>query len=328
MPPGLNPTSVTISPLAQQIAAGRAQRQLPPGTTRPAPPQQLPRPSGIQAVQAVKTTILSQEITHSGGETTQEIDQLLRKSVKALRNSLVETAYFSFQLDSRDDWASLGFADGAEYAATGLGLNESTWETYLLLGERLSPLSLDQMRELSIAAARLITTISAKIWKEFDWLTEARILSSREFAGLVASRTKDLKLQGAGLKGLPEQSVKITVQIPASQQDRMEQRIESLRRARRLSSLSEALDLAMSAAEREPLLASRIEALAKASQELERVWEQIPVEQDIPEAVMTTQRLARRIERAIKDLVGEGLKIDVPDQIKKVEETRADLAPA
>jgi hypothetical protein len=336
--------SIQVSPLAAQIIAGRAQRQSPPSATRQALPTAMPGRHGLVHQEQASLAALagptdisvvrpSQEITHSGGETTQEIYSLLKKSVTRLRNAMVETAYFAYQLAARDEWSKLGFED-EEACRESLGLAESTWATYLLLGERLSSLTLDQMRELSVGCCRLITTISAKIWDEYAWVEEARVLSTREFSALVGQRNRDWKI--AGRVGVAEPRAALTVQVPISQQQGLEQRIESLRRVRRLRSSSEALDQALAAAEREPVVVSQIELLAKAAAELERVWEMLPQESaeekeeryargegmnSVAEAASRTLRLTRKMLKVVKELGWNGDGSGVSDKISQAEET-------
>lgn len=322
------PTAPPRSPLAA-IIAGRAQRQPPPGSqsqTLPLTKVNQPAQSNqsIQSSQPGQPAQSSQEITSSGGETAQEIDQCLRKSVRAWRNALVETAYYIRLLSDQGEWTSLGFAGSDEYRES-LGLSESQWETHLLLGERLSSLTLDQMREITISTARMITSINAKIWDEFAWVEEARVLRPKEFAALVAKRNQDLKVIGrggvggvGGIGGIGvEPRSNLTLAVPASQQERLEGRIESLRRTRKLKSLSDAIELALSAAEREPIFSSQIQKLVQAVEELDRVWDHLPVESEeergrrlaegedrsVAEAALVTQKITRRMLLVLSDLV-------------------------
>jgi hypothetical protein len=183
-------------------------------------------------------------LSRAGGETVQELDQALRKNVAGYRNAFVGIAHYSYKLWAADDWAALGFADEVAYRES-LRLSEHAWREYLLLGERLAHLSLEQMRELGAASAKLLSKVPEKLWDEYAWVEEARLLPAGDFAALVGTRTKSNKKLG-----LTEPRTAIALSVPATRRDEFERRIESLRRAHRLTTPADVLDFALRAAGR------------------------------------------------------------------------------
>jgi len=244
-----NPTSLPISPLQATIAA-RAQTG---PTLAPAPTPQ---------------------ITQTGGETTRELFASLSQGVRNYRNGLAEMAHYAYRLWEKDDWLALNFADEAACYLS-LGLSEADWKRHLILGERLSSLSLEEARTLPLASARLLSKISNKIWDEYAWVDEARYLPPRDFALLVADRGGAIRKQ----QGFAEPKTSLSLQVPTTLHSEFEQRIQSLRQREKLTSAAEVLDFALRSAEKDPALAGDIYRLDQAFQELLRFLDSPDAEQ-------------------------------------------------
>lgn len=268
----------------QALLAGRATARMPslsqPGATLAA---RSPQPAPAQSLPAKRA-----EITHEGGETVQELAAGFAQGSNSHRNGLIEMAHFGYRLHEMDDWAATGFAGEEEFFSSH-GLSASTWKTYLVLGERLSHLTLTQTRGISVSVARLITTINAKLWEEYAWVEEARLLSTKEFAQLAEKR-----LGGAmGRKGLAEPKAALSVSVPLRQREKFERRIDLVRKHNHLKTPAETLDYILGLAENAPALITSLEKMDQAGMELRRALED--------QETMAVVQIAARMERCMKE---------------------------
>jgi hypothetical protein len=300
MPPSAKP----LSPLAAVLAGRTLAPAAPVPALRIAPttqPTPTPHPT------------LRPTLSPTGGESAQELDQQLQRSTTAFKNAFVEIAYISHKLYEMDDWAGIGFRDAEGYfSARGL----SSWKMYVLLGQRLSPLSLDEMRTLTIGAARLLAQIPGKLWDEFSWVDEARLLPMKTFAGLVRDR-------GAAAKGVAEPKASLSLSVPLRELDGLERRFDLLRRQHHLATPAATLDFMLRVAELGPGVVTTAERLNQTTAELERVL-------DSPEegvdSGLEAARLVAKLKRHLKELHrrANGL----PSEVQEVESSPAGGHPA
>ena len=291
------PSTKPLSPLAA-VLAGRT--LAPPASAVPA--LRIATASPIP----VPTSAPRPTLTPTGGESAQELDQQLQRSTTAFKNAFVEIAYISHKLYEMDDWQKIGFRDAEGYfEARGL----AGWKMYVLLGQRLSPLSLDEMRQLTIGAARLLAQIPGKLWEEYDWLGEARMLPMKEFAQLVRQR-------GAAAKGVAEPKASLSLSVPLRELDGLERRFDLLRRQHHLATPAATLDFMLRVAELGPGVVTTAERLDQTAAELERVL-------DSPEEAA---RLVAKLKRHLKELHrrANGL----PSEVKEVESAPSGGHPA
>jgi hypothetical protein len=298
--PSSSPSAIPINPLARALTGRVA--QTPPSALASQPVHLNTSKSSLREVLPPQRA----DLTHSGAETTQELDVLLRKGTSSIRIGLAEVAYSSFRLHEKDEWGTLGFASEADYFAS-LGYAESTWDSYLLLGERLNSLTLAMMQEIPAASARLLATISAKIWPEFAWVEEARILAPREFALLV----KDRRAQAGAGRGIAEPKTHLELSIPLLQKDEFEHRLDSLRRREKLPTQAAVLDFALRSAEKDPARSGVVERLAQMAEELARTWDGVdirlgdladPETESLLAAKRHAQDLLRQIQKSLREL--------------------------
>jgi hypothetical protein len=268
------PTPIPISPM-QAMLAGRTASARVPAAARP----QLSAPAA--------------DITHEGGETARELAAGFTQGITSHRNGLVEAAHYGFRLYEMDDWEAAGFADEEDFLIRH-GLSVSAWKTYLVLGDRLSHLTLAQMRGITISAAKLITKIPPKIWEEYAWAEEARLLKAEDFAQLVQKRV------GAAAKnrGLAEPKAALSVSVPLRQREKFERRIDLVRKQNHLKTSAETLDYILSLAEQGPGVVTSLERLDQAATELERVF----TSSDPALEMASALQLMTRIQRHLKEL--------------------------
>jgi hypothetical protein len=263
------PSAIPISPLSR-VLAGRAL------------PQPVPAPASPRS-----------DITCSGGETARELDQALQKSTTAYKNAFVEIAHFCHRLHEKQDWGTLGAGSEEEYF-TSRGLAR-TWEMFVLLGARLAELSLDQMRELTAGSAQILAKIPEKLWGEFAWVDEARLLTTKEFTLLAKERLGEL----TRTKGLAEPKASLSLQVPLLRRDELERRIDSLRRQHHLHSPVDTLDFMLRIAEQGPGVVTAAERLDRCTEELMHM---VDSEAADPADLGEIARLAARLRRHLKDL--------------------------
>jgi hypothetical protein len=245
-----------------------------------------------------------------------EWDRSLRGAVDGHRSTLVEIAYYGAKLRSANGWSKLGFADEDDYRQD-VGMGEKTWKDYLKLGERLSHLSLEEMSRLTFNAARLLTKVDSRIWQEYSWAEEAALLAPREFAMLVDQRNRQANPSAA-----LETSTSLNIRIGISQLEPMEQRIQTIRKQRKLQSAAAVVDYALQAAERQSTVVQKISNLESTFSELAKVWQpDAPWSTQLSEpdserearlkagalaglndAAVLSQRLTRKILRSLKEL--------------------------
>jgi hypothetical protein len=286
------PTPKPLSPLAA-VLAGRATTTLSPASalaTRPSLPTSFSQPA-LRIAPAPPRA----DITHTGGETALELVHGFTQATVSYRNGLLEMAHYGFRLHEMDDWAAAGFAGGEQEFLSSHGLSASSWETYLLLGRRLTHLTLDQMRGISAASAKLLTKISEKLWPEFAWVEEARLLPTSEFARMVDQRVGSI---GKQKKSLAEPKSAISLSVPLLQRDQLERRIDCLRRQHRLTTPLAALDFMLRTCEQGPGVVTSIERLDQSTLELERILDSPEAESEMGEAT----RLMNKIRRHLKEL--------------------------
>lgn len=329
--------SVSLQPRTSSLAAVLAERlnrppQPQPQVVEAKPRQQASRLS--QASQQAKPASLPRpaQLIPAGELSTPELYQSLRQSTTKLRHSLVEISYYGWRLRQRNAWGDLGLAD-EEAARLDLGLSSNLWETYLMLGERLASadMTLDQMRALSVESARLLTRVHPKLWNEFAWIDEARMLSVRQFATLVDERNSQVTL--AVQRQLAEPRTRLAMLMPASQRAGVESRLAAVRQQRNLKSNAEALAAALTAAERETLLVVKLAGLQQQLAGLASLWpagqpwsaglaettaelesrlgsedadDQVTLPPapptSLPEAAERTQQIATRLTRTMEDI--------------------------
>lgn len=188
-------------------------------------------------------------ILKPGQPSAQECFQHLQRSTANCRNAMMEIAYYGFRLRQADSWAEIGLAD-EESCREYLGIPEATWDKYVTLGERLQQLTLDDLRSLSMASAQWLTRVNPKIWGEFPWIEEARLLSATNLAALVAQRNGDIKLLAAK-DAVKEGAIEFKFKIAPGHMRPFKQRLEKLRQAYDVRSVAEALERALDAAEKE-----------------------------------------------------------------------------
>lgn len=213
--------------------------------------QQQQRAGGaIAVVQAAKPQVTPavQPSQHSA----QDCFQHLQRSTTECRNAMMEIAYYGYRLRLANSWEEIGFAD-EQTCHDYLGIPAATWDKYISIGERLANLSLADLRSLSLVAAQWLTRVNPKLWDEFDWVAEARLLSSTDFAALVAQRNNDRRLLSAksAVAQPNEGQVEFKFPIPPSHLRPFKQRLEKIRQGYDVRSVAEALELALAAAEHE-----------------------------------------------------------------------------
>jgi len=206
------------------------------------------------------------QIMASGELSSPEMFAKVRSAATKLRNSLVEIAFYGWKLRQRQAWQELGFVD-EDAAREDLGLSQSMWGTYMILGERLEGLTMDQMSTVTVEAARLLTRIHPNVWAEYAWLQEARALPMRKFALLVEQRN-----QQASPKALVEPRVIMDIKVPVTQKQRLDDRMQVLRKQQNLTTNAATLDYALGAAEREAQLRAEIAALQQQVTSLAELW--------------------------------------------------------
>lgn len=191
------------------------------------------------------------QILAVGQPSAQECFQHLQRSATNCRNAMMEIAYYGYRLRQANSWLELGFADEQtchEY----LGIPEATWNRYLVLGERLAHLALADLRSLSLASAQWLARVNPKIWDEHNWVAEARLLSSPDFAALVTQRNADRRLLAATSAVAPDAgSVEFKFKIAPARMRPFKQRLERIRQGYDVRSTAEALERALAAAEKE-----------------------------------------------------------------------------
>lgn len=174
---------------------------------------------------------------------------------------MMEIAYYGYRLRQADSWAELGF-ESEENCYEELGIPQATWNRYLLLGERLAQLTLEQLRSLSLTSAQWLARVNSRIWNEYAWVEEARLLTAHDFAALVEQRNADCKLLAAK-SAVTEGTVEFKVRVAPSRMRSFKQRLEKLRQVYDVRSVADALERALAAAEKE--LASNAEDSPKIS---------------------------------------------------------------
>lgn len=215
-----------------------------------------------------------------------ELDQQFRGAVKTARNSLAAIAYYGFRLLLANDWSSLGY-DSAEHYYTEQGLSQDIWENYTKLGERLQHLSLTDMQQLRVSAARALAKVHPSLWPEYAWVEEAKLLPTREFEVLVIQRNREHQPSQ-----LAEPRITVSVSVPVSQQSTIERRMQSLRRRAKLATPGDTLIFALEAADRASLMEDVLSAVQQQVAELGRLWKP-----DEPWSVALAESVAERADR-------------------------------
>lgn len=238
-------------------------------------------------------------------------DRAIRNSVSGYRNALVEVAYYGRRImDTPGGWHELGY-DSEDAYRDSLGLTRRTWKKYLLLGARLSHLTLAEMKSLTVQSADLLTSVHPQIWEEFAWVEEAHLLPAKEFGMLIEQRNSEL-----GHQVIIDPKVKFTVEITKSQLAQTERRIATLRKQHRLQSAAATLNYALDAAEREKAIASKVSGLESTVAELARLWQSTQLVESAEEkeirldegaisltdAGILSRKLTRQIMRSLETL--------------------------
>jgi hypothetical protein len=264
------------NPMQTVLAARAAQTQQRPAVSlvemKPSAPAPAP-PKVTAAVVASGTGIV-------------EIYAQFKGAVERHRFSIVEMAFYGRRLKAAEDWEALGFRD-EEHFRNHHGLSEQRWRDCLTLGERLGQLTLEQARELTVEAARYLTKIHPRIWEEYSWLDEARLLPPREFGMLVEQRNHE-----SAPTRLAEPRANVMVQVPVSQRNAIERRLGSIRKYHSLPSAGAALDYSIRAAERERQVQSKLMGLEEELSKLARLWSP-----DVPWSVNLSESTAELEKR-------------------------------
>jgi hypothetical protein len=219
-------------------------------------PSQPSQPSSLTPAHAAPAILAP-----APGPDFSSLDQALRQAVDHARNRLVEVGYYGYQLILLGDWQQHGYESENSYRES-LGVSPIMWRDYTGLAARLAHLSLADMQELTLSAAKSLATVRADLWLEFPWLEEAKLLPANEFSALVKQRLA--KHPGKAGKLLREPRQDIRMAVPASQRAALESRLEALRESCSLATVGEALALALAAAEKLAKLAKNSPAAQSA----------------------------------------------------------------
>lgn len=310
--------SLAQNPMAAVLAARAAQQQ----RQSPQPAASVvaikqPQPSPVDAAGSSIAPTSPASPTTAASPVVAGWFTSLSRAATSHRNSMVEIAYYGHRIAAADAWQELGFRD-EDHCRQHLGFPESTWTGYMRLGDRLSMLTLEQMTQLTQTAARQLTRIHPKIWEEYSWVEEAKLLPARDFQTLVDSRNKEVSPMA-----LSEPKSNVTIQVPMSQRKVIEARIEKLRRGNRLTTTAATLSHIVAAAESQADVTSQLINLESQVAELARLWQpDAPwstslsessseqelrlagdhVPESLAEAAILSQRLVRRLLKSMEAL--------------------------
>lgn len=324
--PATNSAALRSQPSSLAAQVAQQARSQPAGqqaaTSQPASHSAATAPRSVLQMRSPQSSPAA--VLAPGQLSTPELFARLQRSATALRNSLIEISYLGWQLRQRNDWQALGLADETAARET-LGLGEATWQTYMTLGERLvaSGLTLEQLRSLTVESARLLTRVHPRLWHEYAWLDEARMLSTRQLASLVDERNRLAAAgtsAGATPRGLAETSVKLSLSCSRMQHAALDSRLTTLRRALQHRSAAETLLHAVAAAERQPGI---VEAAAKLQQQTEALAQLWPA--DAPWSATLAESAAEREVRYAGDPAAASLTAAAHDTAAAVAQLRASV---
>lgn len=243
------------NPMQTVLAARAAQTQQRPAVSLVEMKPSAPAPASPQVTAPAAT-----------GTGIVETYAQFKSAIERHRFSTIQMAYYGRRLKAAEDWESIGFRD-EEHFRNHHGLSEQRWRDCLMLGERLMGLTLEQACDLTVDAARYLTKIHPRIWDEYSWLDEARLLPSREFGMLVEQRNHE-----SSPARMVEPKANVMVQVPVSQRTAIERRLGNIRKYHKLQSAGAALEYSLRAAERERQVTSRLAGLEEEVAKLSRIW--------------------------------------------------------
>lgn len=290
------------NPMAAVLAARVAQQAQAQPAKPPAQLVPMPQPQ-------VKMAPVVHPSSQSG-PTIQEIDQKFRAATQQYRFSIVEMAFYGRLLRAKDAWDEIGLRDEEHYRQH-VGLSEKTWQDCMTLGERLQGVSLAEARELTIAAATQLTKVHPRIWSEYSWIEEAKLMPAREFKMLVEQRNHEAK-PGK----LAEPRATLAMQVAVSKHAEIERRLTTIRKQGNLRNSAEALESALNSAARERSVRSQLTQITEDATELARLSSTVTIESEIEaferftagiaithqELLALTNRQVRKILRSLEQL--------------------------
>jgi hypothetical protein len=118
-------------------------------------------------------------------------DTAIRKASVSLKISRCQIAYHGWRLRKSNSWNALGFANEEAYRESA-GIGPQTWDTCLLVGRLLEPLSLEQLIEIGVDKGKLLSQVSSDLWFDYPWLDDARAMSISELRDAVTMRNRTL----------------------------------------------------------------------------------------------------------------------------------------
>lgn len=198
---------------------------------------------------------------------------LTQSGITGLRNSMLTIAYYGYKVVEAGNWTALGIpaVDSEDSWRDHLGLSAKLWREHMTLGARISHLPVEQLGTLTIGTAQQLALIHPRIWTEYAWLDEARLLKTKEFAALVAERNVALQTT-AFASQVVEPKGKLTVQMADSQRRDLDRRLTRLRRVHSRRSQADTLEFVIEQAEQAELLQTRQHEIEGLVRELESVW--------------------------------------------------------
>ncbi len=157
---------------------------------------------------------------------------------------MAEIAYYGWRLRyamggttgaTGDLWPTVGFESEDEFRES-LGIPESTFYSWLRIGQILCNLSLEELKQIKPTNAKLLTQVDPALVADYPWVREAKTLSSDEFAMLISQRNKQ--------KGIAkEPTLYFRVKVPATAKKFLEETVERFRVEHELVSSAEALEM-------------------------------------------------------------------------------------
>lgn len=266
-------TSALAAVIAQRAQQARRPAAAPASSNTSVVPAAPTAPAAVLAANPMSTA----QILRPGVESLHECVQFVEKAVRTERRSIVEIAYYGYRLSVANAWTELGY-ESEEHFVEHLGYSDRRWQQYMILGERLQPFRVDQLHDLTIESATQISRVHPRIWADYAWVEEAKLLTTAEFRALVEKRNRE-----ASPHGLTEPRAAIALSVPVSRRANLEKQIDALRKQRRLHNAAAAVEYALAAVERESALAPQIEALENEITELNRLWEGIAIARESEE---------------------------------------------
>lgn len=221
--------------------------------------------------------------------TIAELDQRFRAATMRARAAIWEMVFYGHKLEQAESWVALGFESGSTYAEA-QGISATTWNNYMVLGDRLRRLSLAEMQGLKLGTMTELAKVHPNIWNEYAWVEEAKALPARDFAAIVSQRNREYSP-----KPLAEPRADVRVSMPLTQQVAVARRLDQIRRKQQLATTGDALIVAVAAVDRAALLEDTLSEVKQKIAELERLWR--PDQPGLAGLIESDTEKAARIER-------------------------------